>query len=173
MLVVGTFYVCAYSLDTGAELWRTGGIGYTPIPSPVLWERPEGALLFASVPFHTEGGAMPTFAAMSASHDKDEDGKITRAELAGSGFDDHFGWVDTNRDDHIDDAEWTFMADGMSSKDYGLVAFQLGAKEAKEVWRQKRGLPAIAKCPARSRASITASRRSASATSPARSIACR
>ena len=144
VLVVGTFFVCAYSLDTGAELWRTGRIGYTPIPSPVLWERPEGALLFASIPFHTEGGAMPTFEAMSADHDEDKDGKLTKAELAGSGFDDHFGWVDTNRDDHLEVAEWNFMADGMSSKDYGLVAFQLGAKEAKELWRHKRGLPAIA-----------------------------
>jgi outer membrane protein assembly factor BamB len=35
----------------------------------------------------------------------------------------------------------------MSSQDYGLVALQLGgkeAKEAKELWRAKRGLPAIA-----------------------------
>ena len=144
VLVVGTFFVCAYSLDTGAELWRTGRIGYTPVSSPVLWERPEGALLFASVPFHTEGGPMPTFEALSADTDKDEDGKLTKAELAGSGFDDHFGWVDSNRDDHIDAAEWKFIAEGMSSKDYGLVAFQLGAKEAKELWRYKRGLPSIA-----------------------------
>jgi len=56
----------------------------------------------------------------------------------------HFGWADANRDEFIDAAEWKFICDGMSSKDYGLVAFQLGPKEAKELWRAKRGLPSIA-----------------------------
>jgi outer membrane protein assembly factor BamB len=110
----------------------------------VLWERPEGAVLYASVPFHAEGGALPSFETLSADTDKDQDGKLTKAELAGSEIADHFGWADANFDEHIDAAEWKFIADGMSSKDYGLVAFQLGQKEAKELWRHKRGLPAIA-----------------------------
>lgn len=143
VIVFGTFFVCAYSLTTGAELWRAGRVGYTPVCSPVLWERPEGTLLFASVQFHAEGGAMPTFEVLSADTDKDEDGKLARAELAGSEMADHFGWADANRDDFIDAAEWKFIADGMSSKDYGLVAFQLG-KQAQELWRHKRSLPAIA-----------------------------
>jgi len=146
VLVLGTFFACAYALDTGKELWRQGSVGYTPVCSPVLWERPEGALLFASVPFHAEGGAMPSFESLSVA-DKDQDGKLARAELSGSDvayMEEHFGWADANRDDFIDAAEWNFIADGMSSRDYGLVALQITAKEAKELWRHKRGLPAIA-----------------------------
>jgi outer membrane protein assembly factor BamB len=144
VLTFGTFFVCAYSLATGAEEWRAGRVGYTPVPSPILWERGEDAVLFASVPFHAEAGAMPSFESMSTQFDKDHDARLTRAELAGSGFDEHFGWADANRDALIDSAEWTFIADGMSSKDYGLVAFRLGAKGPEELWRVKRGLPAIA-----------------------------
>jgi outer membrane protein assembly factor BamB len=144
VLVLGTFFVCAYSLDKGEELWRAGGVGYTPVCSPIVWERPEGALLLASVPFHAEGGAMPSFEVLSKDTDKDKDQKLTKAELAGSDMADHFGWGDANADGFIDAAEWAFIADGMSSKDYGLVAFQLGAQGATELWRAKRGLPSIA-----------------------------
>lgn len=144
VIIAGTFFVTAYSLSTGAELWRAPRIGYTPICSPVLWERPEGALLFVSVPFHAEGGAMPSFEALSADMDKDADKRLARAELDGTDWGAHFGWADANNDDFIDPAEWKFIADGMSSKDYGLVAFHVSAKEATEVWRAKRGLPSIA-----------------------------
>jgi outer membrane protein assembly factor BamB len=147
VLVLGTFFVCAYSPATGAEQWRVGSVGYTPVCSPVLWERPEGALFFASVPFHAEGGPMPSFESMASESDKDKDGKLAKAELAGSDMGPHFGWADANKDDFIDAREWKFICDGMSSQDYGLVALQLGgkeAKEAKELWRAKRGLPAIA-----------------------------
>jgi len=144
VIVLGTFFVAAYSLATGAEQWRASGVGYTPVPSPVLWERPEGTLLFVSVPFHAEGGAMPSFEVLTKDGDKDKDGKLTKVELAGSEMADHFGWADANRDDFIDAGEWAFIADGMSSKDYGVVAFQLAAKEPQELWRAKRGLPSIA-----------------------------
>jgi outer membrane protein assembly factor BamB len=143
VVVFGTFSVCAYALDTGAELWRAGSVGYTPVCSPVLWERAEEPLLFASVPFHAEGGAMPGFESMLDS-DKDTDGKLSKAELAGSPMAEHFGWADADKDGLIDGEEWQFVSDGMSSKDYGLVAFRVGAQEAREVWRHKRALPAIA-----------------------------
>jgi outer membrane protein assembly factor BamB len=144
VVVLGTFFVCAYSLATGKEEWRQGSVGYTPVCSPVLWERPDGALLFASVPFHAEGGAMPAFETLTSASDANKDGKLTKVELAGSEMAQHFGWADANRDDFIDAAEWKFISDGMSSKDYGLVAFRVGAAEASEVWRHKRGLPSIA-----------------------------
>jgi len=144
VLVFGTFCAASYALAGGAEEWRAGSLGYTPVCSPVLWERPDGARLFASAPFHAEGGAMPGFAGMSAQFDKDSDGKLTRTELVGSGYDEHFGWGDADRDGFISEAEWTFIADGMSSKDHGLVAFALGGAAPKELWRVKRGLPSIA-----------------------------
>jgi len=144
VIIAGTFFVTAYSLSTGTEQWRAPRIGYTPICSPVLWERPEGALLFVNVPFQAEGGAMPTFEALSADTDKNADKRLARAELDGTDWGPHFGWADANRDDFIDPAEWKFIADGMSSKDYGLVAFHLGTKEATEAWRAKRGLPYLA-----------------------------
>jgi outer membrane protein assembly factor BamB len=143
IVTFGTYFVAAYALDTGAELWRQGGVGYTPISSPVLWERAEGPLLFVSAPFQAEE-PLPTFEAFTASQDANKDKKLTKAELVGTGYDQHFGWVDTNRDAFIDAPEWNFIRDGMSSKDFGLVAYTVGEKGVSEVWRYKRGLPGIA-----------------------------
>jgi len=145
IVVFGTFFVTAYALDTGAELWRQGGVGYTPVCSPVLWERPEGALLYVSVPFQAEGGGMPTFEVLSANTDKDKDQKLTKVELAESEMAAHFGWADANKDGFIDAPEWRFITDGMASKDFGLVAYGVGdgKKAPSELWRHKRGLPSI------------------------------
>jgi len=148
ILVSGTYFLCAYSLDTGKELWRQGGVGYNPISSPFVWERaaPEQPLLFTCTPFHAEGGPMPTFEALTDENDGDEDGRLSKAELSKSWLAEHFGWIDTSRDGFIDVDEWTFVADGVSTKDHGLVAFRVGdgTKAPEEAWRHKRSLPSIA-----------------------------
>lgn len=145
IVVLGSFFLCAYSLETGAELWRQGGLGYTPVCSPLLGGEPGDALLFASVPFHAEQ-PLPGFETLTASYDADKDGKLTPGELGESELGGHFGWVDADKDALIDAREWAFVRDGMSSKDYGMVAFRVGAegRELTELWRHKRGLPSIA-----------------------------
>lgn len=58
---------------------------------------------------------------------------------------DHFGWMDVNRGDFIDEQEWTTGYEGMNSKDYGLAAIDLSGDEGPvELWRYKKGLPSIA-----------------------------
>jgi outer membrane protein assembly factor BamB len=147
ILVFGSFFVTAYALETGVELWRQGGVGYTPVASPVLvagdGERQD--MLFVCVPNHNEH-PIPTFDAISAEHDQNKDGKVTRAELGTSDFVGHMGWIDVNRDDTLDAGEWEFARSGYATKDYGLVAYALSADGAgvTEVWRHKRSLPAIA-----------------------------
>lgn len=147
VLVLGTWFVAAYSLETGAELWRQGGLGYAPVCSPVLWERavPEPPLLFAGVHEQAEH-PFPGFETLLADLDADEDGKLTRPELNGSGFEEHFGWLDIDDDGFVVAEEWNTISAGMSSKSFGLVAFELGgeAGPAQELWRHKRGLPTIA-----------------------------
>lgn len=144
VLVFGTYFVAAYSLATGAELWRQGGLGYTPVCSPVLRESAEAPTLYASVPFQAEQ-PMPDFATMAGGSDADKDGKLSHAELAESDMGEHFGWVDADKDGFIVAEEWAAVTAGMSSKDYGLVAFRVGSGEepARELWRHKRGLPSI------------------------------
>jgi len=137
-IVFGSSFVTAHSIETGAELWRMPGFGYTPVCSPVL----AGDRLYVSVPDHSEAG-VPEWSAV-VGMDTDEDKKIARSEMQGEMLD-HFGWMDVNRDDFIDEQEWTVAYDGMNSKDYGLAAIDLSGKDGPvELWRYKKGLPSIA-----------------------------
>ena len=141
VIAFGTFFVCGYSLETGAEEWRKEGVGYTPVCSPIL----DGDQLYVCVPYHAEQ-PLPGFDALLAG-DANEDGKLARAELSGPMVE-HFGWADADKDGFIDRAEWQFCVDGMSSKDFGLVAIDLAplseGGEVREVWRHTKGLPSIA-----------------------------
>ena len=143
LIVLGTYFLCGYDLETGAETWRRDGLGYTPVCSPLV----DGDRVFASVPNHAEQ-PMPSFDSVLADSDEDEDGKLTKAEVEGSWVIEHFGWVDANKDDIIDADEWAFIVAGMSNRDYGLVAVDLDQQEdgvvPVESWRHKRSLPEIA-----------------------------
>lgn len=138
VIVFGSYFVTSHSVETGEELWRMRGFGYTPVCSPVL----HGDRLYVSVPDHAEAG-VPDWKAGSRA-DANGDGLVSRTEASGPLLD-HFGWMDTNKDDHIDEQEWTVAYDGMNSKDYGLVAIDLAAEGGPtELWRYKKSLPSIA-----------------------------
>jgi len=147
VLVFGSYFVSAYSVADGAELWRQGGVGYGPVASPALVLGAPDAedMLYVCVHNHAED-PLPTFEALCAESDKDLDGRVTRAEALGTGWEDHFGWVDTNADDAFTAEEWNAMRAAYYSKDYGLVAFAIKADGTglREVWRHKRSLPSIA-----------------------------
>lgn len=141
VIAFGSFSVCGYSLETGEELWRVPGLGYAPVCSPVL----DGERLYVCTPYHGEL-PLPSFEVLLGS-DANENGVIESEEAQGE-MADHFGWADANKDGHIDREEWEFCLEGMNTRDYGLVAFDLAPLaedgEARELWRYKRGLPSIA-----------------------------
>lgn len=139
VILFGCFAIHAYSIETGEELWTMDGLGYSPVSSPLV----QGNRLFVCTPHHAEQ-PMPDFASMRESLDKDEDGKLSKAEMVGSDFGEHFGWADADKDDQIDAEEWDFISKGMATRDFGLVAIDLTEDGPKEVWRYKKGLPSIA-----------------------------
>ena len=92
---------------------------------------------------------METFAAMLAKLDTDKDGRLSRQEFSGdtTGWAEHFGWLDANRDDMLLEAEYNVARD-MGIGEYGVVAIRPGTGrgrlEASSVlWRFKKNLPYI------------------------------
>ncbi len=143
VLLFGSRFVHGYSLTDGKELVSLGKVGSAPVISPVLYE----TMLFVCAPFHAEQG-WAAFDAVLAGMDKDGDGKLNKEEVAGQGLDDHFGWLDVQKDGFIDRQEWDAAGEGMSDRNYGLVAFDLSGLEdgetAEEMWRHTKSLPDIA-----------------------------
>ncbi len=143
IIAFGTYSIRGYSLETGEELWRHGGTGYTPIPSPIV----AGDRLFASVAYHGEQ-PLPTYDSLLV-HDADQDELLTPEELGKSPLGGHFGWVDADKDDLVTREEWEFCRSGMNSRDHGLYALEFedaaeGGVTPVERWRHKRSLPEIA-----------------------------
>ncbi|MFT5290755.1 MAG: outer membrane protein assembly factor BamB [Planctomycetota bacterium] len=143
IVVLGSFFLCGYALDTGEEKWRKPGMGYAPACSPIV----DGDRIFASVQRHAEQ-PMPSFDSVLADKDADGDGVVTQAEAEGHWMIEHWGWVDANRDDRIDAEEWSFINAGMTNRDYGLFAIDISEGEAGATttvgWRYKRSLPEVA-----------------------------
>jgi len=138
VIVFGTYFLISYSLETGAELWRMKGFGYTPVCSPTL----AGDVLYVSVPDHAEAG-IPDWASASAA-DANGNQQLERSEMQGP-MAEHFGWMDVDKDDVITKAEWNAAYDGMNSKDFGLAAIDLSGEDGPvELWRYRKALPSIA-----------------------------
>jgi outer membrane protein assembly factor BamB len=137
VIVFGSYFVTSYSVETGEELWRMKGFGYTPVCSPIL----RGDRLFVSVPNHAEAG-IPDWATISGQVDGNGDGKIVPTEMGGE-MGEHFGWVDVDKDEVITEAEWNTAYEGMNSNGFGLAAIDLSGDEPVELWRYRKALPSI------------------------------
>ena len=102
LIVTGAYRVDGYDLETGENLWWIGRQGNYPIGSPVLL----GDLVVA-VGTGGDTPEYPSFDALLAQLDANKDGKLSREEFSKDPLiRDHFGWVDTNKDDIITRAEW-------------------------------------------------------------------
>lgn len=143
LIVLGSYRLDAYTLDTGASRWwmplASGGSLGTPVSI--------GDTLFVS----TAGSAepfMPTFDDVSKQYDKDHDGRLSHDEFKGDkDLGEHFGWIDDNSDGFVTAAEWT-VARGLGVGEFGAIALHpkdaQGKLEPGSVsWRVKKNLPYI------------------------------
>ncbi len=142
ILVTGTSRVDSYHASTGESRWWIPIASYGSMGSPVVHGE---ALLVAAA-----GGdqpMFPAFASIAADADKDKDGRISIDEAREQkDWVEHFGWVDLNKDQFIDEREWdTARAYGVGL--YGVMAIPLGGKGAlppeSAAWRVKRGVPYV------------------------------
>jgi outer membrane protein assembly factor BamB len=142
VILFGDRNLRGYRVDTGEETWCVKGVGAGPVSSPVLYEE----LLFICTPHHAEQ-PMPSFDVILLGVDKDGDGKISEEEAKATQLADHFGWFDAANDGSIDREEWDSVVAAMSTRNYGLIAFDLGTlnedQPPTELWRHKRNLPQI------------------------------
>ncbi|MEQ8766150.1 MAG: PQQ-binding-like beta-propeller repeat protein [Planctomycetota bacterium] len=137
VIVSGSFFVHAYSIESGRELWHRSGFAYSPMPSPTV----DADRLYVCSPDPPDF-PMPEFDALLASEDEDDDARLSPSELEGSHL--HFGWLDSDKDGFLVRAEYEFARAGMAAKDWGLVALDLSKDGAAvEAWRLQRDIPLI------------------------------
>ncbi len=142
VIVLGSQTVDAYSLDKGERLWWVSKVGSYPKGVPVVgtdmvYVMAEGA----DAPF------FPPFEETLKKYDADKDQRVHRDEMKAEpeGVE-HFGWLDANRDDYIDRAEYDFVRNS-TTLGHGLTAVRLAGQgdvtSSHVVWRMQKAYPNI------------------------------
>jgi len=142
VIVLGSQTVDGYSLDKGERLWWVSKVGSYPKGVPVVgtdmvYVMAEGA----DAPF------FPPFEETLKKYDADKDQRVHRDEMKAEpeGVE-HFGWLDANRDDYIDRAEYDFVRNS-TTLGHGLTAVRLAGQgdvtSSHVVWRMQKAYPNI------------------------------
>jgi hypothetical protein len=143
LVVLGTTDLSSYSPATGERLWwmPLGSMG--AIASPQAY----GDRIL-SVTAGTGQPWMEKFDAALAKYDSDKDGFISKEEFrALKDFFEHFGWMDANGDDRVNEEEWDAVRNyGMG--EFGAISVKPMAAQGKlepgaVAWRFKKNLPYI------------------------------
>ena len=142
----GSWWVDAYSVERGNSVWQHPGVGAAYVSSPVV----SGHRVYVSVPRHGNGEApTPTFDSLLDTHDKDGDGKLTKDELTGHSYADHFGWRDRDSDGILTEHEFDMLMNLPMTKDFGLIAIDVSGDtestgKPSTLWRFTKSIPYMA-----------------------------
>lgn len=138
LLVSGSRWVDAYDPANGEILWTLGGVGSSPISTPVLM----GDTLYVSAINHAENGWAP-FAPLLEEHDKDGDGELSRDDVAGVWLEKHFGWLNTDGEGNITLEDWARLEREVVNEHWGVHAIRVGDGSAETVWNYRQNVPYI------------------------------
>ena len=138
LVVLGSSWVDAYSLDSGELRWSMTGVGVGPVSSPAL----AGDLLFVSAPDHASETPEP-FADIAAKYDADGDGELVRDELEGYWMYNHFGFVDIDGSGAISRQDYETLMGEMVSDAWGIYGIRLDGAESRVLWNVRQSVPYI------------------------------
>ncbi|MFN7933579.1 MAG: PQQ-binding-like beta-propeller repeat protein [Bryobacteraceae bacterium] len=139
VLAPGSFRMDAYQASTGEVLWHAKGLASEMKSVPVV----DGNRIYINgynLPENDPGRQIPVpaFAEMRA-HDKNGDGALQKEELPDGRAKSFFPYLDLNRDQKLDEAEWGFFVQGMAAEN-SLLAIEPGGKI---LWKFHRGIPQL------------------------------
>ena len=146
LVTLGDTRAKGYDLKTGEEKWIVRGLSAYPCTTPTVGA--DGNLYIATWSPGTASEPMPAFDQLLGGMDADKDGKLSKAELAPTGFKDFFDVNDKNKNGFWEREEWeaglTWMARGKNV----VLAIKPGGKgditETHVPWISEKGAPYVA-----------------------------
>jgi hypothetical protein len=142
LITFGTTRVDSYDISTGESRWwlplSSNGSTGVPVFSG-------GNVVITASGFDSPW--LPSWEATAAKLDRDRDGRLSTGECKDEkDWFEHFGWIDTDRDDTISRAEWN-QARSLGTGDYGAMSIPVDGRgrldSTKVTWRTKRNVPYI------------------------------
>ncbi len=140
IVVSGSRWIDVYDAATGQPLWALGGVGTSPISSPVT----DGDLLFVNAIDHASE-APPPFSQLAREHDSDGNGELSRDELEGSWMKNHFAWINVDGKAGISAEDWRIHSQEVVNDSWGVFAIRLPGASGKPeiVWNYRQNVPYI------------------------------
>jgi outer membrane protein assembly factor BamB len=143
IVTIGTTRLDTYALGTGEHRWSTplatgGSMGVALAEGDTLWVSTAGS----------DEPGLPQWVSALGQYDTNKDGRISRSEfIQDKEVGEHFGWIDTNDDAFIAEAEWT-VARALGQGAWGTVAISPGAAQGQLPdsavrWRVQKNVPYI------------------------------
>jgi len=146
IIAPGSFRSDAYSLDTGETIWTTGGLASEMKSGAVIGD---GVIYISgyNTPENDPGRQvhLPPFEEILAAHDKDKDGRISRAESPDDRTRMLFPYIDLNLDGYLSADEWQNYA-ALLMAENGLVAIRPGHGDVTTSglkWKYQRSIPQL------------------------------
>lgn len=147
LLVPGSFFLTAYSVDRGEKLWWVRGLAFEMKATPVMQD---GVVFIHGTSTSSfqdgYGGKVPSFAEIGAKYDADGDGKFSRDEVPDPLAKRWMKLMDLNGDGFLQPDEWDYFRAARASQG-GMWAFRLGGRgdmtDASTVWHYDRSVPQL------------------------------
>jgi outer membrane protein assembly factor BamB len=147
VLIIGSYQLNAYDVQTGKLVWWLGGLPWQIKPTPVLGD---GAVFFVTRAGESDPGQqeiVPPFGRALEQLDTNEDGKLAKSEIvderAINRFDEYLDLDDTGFLEERDWDQFRMRRQGMNA----LWAYRLGGEgdvtEKNFLWKNSRSLPNV------------------------------
>ncbi|MFQ5742730.1 MAG: PQQ-binding-like beta-propeller repeat protein [Acidobacteriota bacterium] len=147
LIVAGSFFLTAYSVDSGEKLWWVGGLSFEIKSTPVIGDGVVYINGYGS-PLNQPGNQIETvsYDDARARHDADGDGSFTEEEVQGTTAASWFDFVDLDADGRLGAEDWRYFRAAMASTN-GLLAIRLGGSgdmsEQSVLWEYHRAVPQL------------------------------
>ena len=143
-IVAGTLRLVAYDLKNGTERWSVSGLPNEMVASPVAGDR---LIFVAGWTFGAGVSRLPAFDALLEQGDQNKDGKLTREEAPPGPAQQHFLYLDADKNGFITRQEYESLAKIFAQSQNALLAIRAGGSgdvtTTHVAWKQARGLPYV------------------------------
>jgi outer membrane protein assembly factor BamB len=146
LLVPGSFYLTAYSLDKGERIWWVKGLAFEMKATPVMGDGLVYIHGTSTSNFQDSyNNQIPSFEAVRSS-DKDGDRRFSKEEIPDALAKRWMSLMDLNGDGFLDEREWEYYRAARASRG-GLWAFRLGGRgdmtDTNMVWQYDKSIPQL------------------------------
>jgi outer membrane protein assembly factor BamB len=147
IIVPGSFFLTAYSVETGQKLWWVSGLAFEMKATPVMSSNAIYINGTSSTDFQDSyNRAVPTFDELAAKYHLDHDGRFAPAEIPDELARRWLKLMDLNGDGYLDRDEWEYFRAARASRG-GLWAFRPGGHgdmtSSSLVWHYYKAVPQL------------------------------